>query len=62
MTNLPILLIYTGMLIFDFLVLAGACYLISERGWSAWWMVLAVVICTGSNPKSILTAWRVGAA
>ena len=57
-SNVTILLIYTAMLIFDFAILAGACYLIAERGWSSWWLLLAVVIALGSNPINILKAWK----
>jgi hypothetical protein len=41
-----IALMYATMLAFDFAVLAGTAYLI-ERGWSAWWMLLALLIVAG---------------
>lgn len=47
-------IIYTVMSIFDFGIVAGCAYLIDQRGWSAWWMILAVVIICGSNPTNIL--------
>ena len=58
MNNLTILAIYTAMLVFDFAVLAGAAYLIADRGWSSWWLLAAVLICAGSNPINILKAWK----
>jgi len=62
MSQLPLLMIYTGMLIFDFAVLAGTAYLIAKHNWSAWWMLLAVFMCAGSNPKRLILAWNGGAA
>jgi hypothetical protein len=47
-------LIYFGMLTFDAAVLGGFAYLGSEKGWSAWWMLLAVLMCSGSNPSKII--------
>jgi hypothetical protein len=49
-------LIYFGMLVFDAAVLGGFAYLVAERGWSAWWMLLAVLMCSGSNPSKIIEA------
>ncbi len=51
-----VFLMYIGMLVFDAAVLAGTAYLIADRGWSAWWMLVAVCICTGSNPRRIIEA------
>lgn len=44
-------LIYLGMVAFDLAVLAGSAWLIGWHGWSAWWMLLSVLLCAGSNPK-----------
>lgn len=58
MSAVALIAIYVSMLAFDAAVLAGAGYLIAERGWSAWWMLAAVIICAGSNPRNIIAAWR----
>jgi uncharacterized membrane protein YhaH (DUF805 family) len=57
---LSVAAIYIGMLVFDAIVLIGTVLLIKDYDWSAWWMLLAVIMCTGSNPKIALTAleWR----
>jgi hypothetical protein len=52
------ILVYGLMLAFDLAVLAGAAFLIAERGWSGWWMALAVLMCLGSNPKYLIGAWK----
>lgn len=49
--------IYVGMLVFDAAVLAGTVYLIGWKEWSPWWMVLAVFMCAGSNPRRLIAAW-----
>lgn len=48
------ILIYGLMLAFDLAVLAGTAFLIAERGWSAWWMALAFVMCLGSYPGKLM--------
>jgi hypothetical protein len=58
MNAAAIVLIYCGMLAFDAAVLGGTVYLIAERGWSAWWMLAAVIICAGSNPRRPIDAVR----
>jgi hypothetical protein len=58
MSAVPLILIYACMVVFDFAVLSGTAYLIAERGWSAWWMLLALVMCLGSNPKNMINAWH----
>ena len=30
-----------AMIAFNFALLAGTAYLVSERGWSPWWIILA---------------------
>jgi hypothetical protein len=55
---MKVLMAYTAMLVFDFAIFFGTAYLISEKDWSAWWLLLAVVICTGSNPRRILETAR----
>lgn len=47
-------LIYWGMVVFDLAVLAGSVWLIGWHDWSGWWMLLAVLICAGSNPKYLI--------
>jgi hypothetical protein len=54
--SIATVLIYFGMLAFDATILGGFAYLVSERGWSAWWMVLVVLMCSGSNPGKIIEA------
>ena len=49
-----LILIYGMMLAFDLAVLAGTAFLIAERGWSAWWMALAFVMCLGSYPGRLM--------
>lgn len=51
-----VLLIYVGMLVFDAFIIAGTAYLVSQENWSAWWFVLTVILCAGSNPKNIIRA------
>jgi hypothetical protein len=58
MRYIPLILIYTVMCVFDFAVLAGTAWLISERHWSAWWVLVAMLICTGSDPKKLILAWN----
>ena len=48
------ILIYGMMLAFDLAVLAGTAFLISERGWSAWWMAFAFLMCLGSYPGKLM--------
>lgn len=43
--------IYIFMLLFDFSVLAGAIWLIDQRGWSVWTILVAIIIGMGSNPS-----------
>lgn len=62
MSAAAIIIIYACMLAFDLAVLAGTAYLITEKNWSAWWMLLAVFMCLGSNPKTMVIAWNGGAA
>lgn len=45
---------YFGMLLFDIAVLAGTVYLIQVHEWSAWWMLLAVLICGGASPARFI--------
>jgi hypothetical protein len=52
--SMSTVLIYFGMLIFDAAVLAGFAYLVADKGWSAWWMLLAVLMCSGSSPRKII--------
>ncbi len=47
-------LAYMSMLCFDAFVLAGTAYLIVVFGWSSWWMLLALLMCAGSNPTNII--------
>lgn len=54
MNAIAVILIYLAMLVFDAAVLAGTVYLIITDGWSTWWMLAAVLICAGSNPKYII--------
>lgn len=54
MSTVAFILIYGLMLAFDLAVLAGTAFLIAERGWSAWWMALAFVICLGSYPGRLM--------
>ncbi len=49
-----LILIYGLMLAFDLAVLAGTAFLIAERGWSAWWMALAFLMCLGSYPGKLM--------
>lgn len=58
MSTTAFILIYGLMLAFDLAVLAGTAFLIAERGWSAWWMALAVLMCFGSNPGKLMQIAR----
>lgn len=46
--------IYFMMSVFDLVVLGAFLWLISEKGWDPWWMLLAVTIIGRSNPKGFL--------
>ena len=54
MSSIALITIYGLMLAFDAFILAGTAFLVSERDWSAWWFVLAVVMCIGSYPGKIM--------
>jgi len=41
---------YVFTLLFDAGVLVGTVYLIDQRGWSAWWFLLAVALISFSAP------------
>ena len=56
MRNSTVLWMYFGMLLFDLAVLAGTAFLIADRGWSAWWMLFAFLMCAGSNPRYLIRA------
>ncbi len=58
MTGRHLAFIYFWMLVFDIAVLAGTAFLVSERGWSAWWMLLAVLMAAGSNPRYLVNALK----
>ena len=62
MSAAAFIIIYACMLVFDLSVLAGTVYLIADRGWSAWWMLFAVFVCEGSNPRRMIATWKGGAA
>lgn len=54
MKFLSIALIYLFMLVFDAGVLYGAFYLITEKNWSEWTFLAAVIIGMGSYPASFI--------
>lgn len=54
MNGIAIAAIYIGMLIFDATLLCATGWLIVQYQWSAWWILAAVFICAGSNPKYII--------
>ena len=58
MSTSAFILIYGMMLAFDLVVLAGTAFLISERGWSAWWMAFAFLMCIGSYPGKLIELAR----
>lgn len=58
MNAIVLLLIYLCMAVFDSFVLAGTAYLVGWCGWSAWWFVLAFLMCAGSNPRKLILAWQ----
>ena len=58
MSTAALIVAYGLMLAFDLSVLAGTAYLIAERNWSAWWMVLAILLCAGSNPRTLIATWN----
>lgn len=44
---------YVAMLVFDATILCGTAWLIGWHSWSAWWMVLAILIISASRkPES----------
>jgi hypothetical protein len=46
-----IALAYVGMLAFDAFIIAGTTYMVSEKAWSPWWFLLAVLIMAGNSPN-----------
>lgn len=54
MSTLGFITVYGLMLLFDAFVLAGTAFLIAERGWSAWWMAMAFLMCLGSYPGKLM--------
>lgn len=54
MTGAQVCVMYLAMIVFDAAVLAGTAWLIGWHGWSAWWMVLAIMACLGANPKYLI--------
>lgn len=40
---------YVVMMLTDCFILAGTVYLIGWCGWSAWWMLLAVILVGGTR-------------
>lgn len=53
-----VVIIYIAMLIFDAAAIAGCAYLIVSYNWSAWWMLVAIFIAAGSNPRSLLRSMQ----
>lgn len=58
MSMIPLVLIYLGMLAFDFGIIAGSVYMVAAHGWSAWWVLAGVIICIGSNPMNVIRVWN----
>lgn len=56
MSQIALITLYTLMLAFDLAVLAGTAHLIDSRGWSGWWLLVAVFICSGSSPRWVVDA------
>lgn len=56
MNPIALILIYAVMIIFDGGILAGTVWLIVEKDWSAWWLLAAVIIMSGSNPRRLILA------
>ncbi len=46
--------LYAAMAIFDLAVLAGTVWLVGWHQWDPWWMLLAMLIIAGSNPKELI--------
>lgn len=46
-----IVLAYIAMLIFDFVVICLSAYVYTERGYSGWWVVLAILLTSISAPR-----------
>lgn len=49
-------IMYGMMLIWDFIVLYGIFYLIDQRAWNSWWVLVGIIICSASNPKFLLNS------
>lgn len=48
-------IIYIAMSLFDLAIIAGTVYLIDQRGWSAWMLLLMMLIIAGSNPTKFVS-------
>lgn len=56
MNQIVLIIVYTLMLAFDLSILAGTAYLVAREGWSSWWFLVTIFICTGSNPRRLILA------
>lgn len=50
------MLVYWVSIVEQWILLVGALWLIGRQGWSAWWIVLYLVLATGTSPSVIITA------
>lgn len=51
MTNLAWIAFLVYNLLWDAFCIGGTVYLIVCHGWSAWWMILGVLLCTSGVPS-----------
>lgn len=52
---MPKALIFLGMLVHDFAVLAGCTWLIVAHGWSLWWYLAALVLMHRYSPRAFFS-------
>jgi hypothetical protein len=53
---MKIAVLYIVMVLADAFYVGGAVWLVSERGWSGWTVVGAIVICTITDPSRFVKA------
>jgi len=46
--------LYFFMTVADLAILGGTVWLIGWQGWNPWWIVLAIILTAGTDPKRFL--------
>jgi hypothetical protein len=56
MSGWTVFLLYAIMVLFDAFILAGTVWLVGWCGWSPWWFVVTILMCSGSSPSGVILA------